>query len=71
MIKVLLVDDHELVRIGIRRLLESAEDIEVVAESESGEARAGQGQSPSGAAQEHPEGHHGEERAAVLAGGLG
>lgn len=38
MIKVLLVDDHELVRIGIRRLLENAEGIEVVAEAASGEA---------------------------------
>ena len=38
MIKVLLVDDHELVRIGIRRLLEGAEGIDVVAEADSGEA---------------------------------
>jgi two-component system invasion response regulator UvrY len=38
MIKVLLVDDHELVRIGIRRLLENADGIEVVAEADSGEA---------------------------------
>lgn len=38
MIKVLLVDDHELVRIGIRRLLENADGIEVVAEADSGES---------------------------------
>ncbi|MDH3354730.1 MAG: response regulator [Chromatiales bacterium] len=37
MIKVLLVDDHELVRIGISRLLENADGIEVVAEADSGE----------------------------------
>ena len=38
MIKVLLVDDHELVRIGISRLLENADGIEVVAEADSGES---------------------------------
>ncbi|WP_092996262.1 UvrY/SirA/GacA family response regulator transcription factor [Thiohalomonas denitrificans] len=37
MIKVLLVDDHELVRTGIRRLLEDIEDIEVCGEASSGE----------------------------------
>lgn len=40
MIKVLLVDDHDLVRAGIRRLMEdhsSTEGIEVVAEASSGE----------------------------------
>lgn len=37
MIRVLLVDDHELVRTGIRRILEGAPDIEVVAEASSGE----------------------------------
>jgi two-component system invasion response regulator UvrY len=37
MIKVLLVDDHELVRTGFRRILESALDIEVVGEVSSGE----------------------------------
>ncbi|WP_303902653.1 UvrY/SirA/GacA family response regulator transcription factor [Thiohalomonas denitrificans] len=37
MIKVLLVDDHELVRTGIRRLLEDIEDIEVCSEASSGE----------------------------------
>ena len=36
-IKVLLVDDHELVRTGIRRLLDDFSDIEVIAEAESGE----------------------------------
>ncbi len=40
MIRVLLVDDHELVRTGIRRLLEDrseAESISVVGEADSGE----------------------------------
>lgn len=37
MIKVLIVDDHALVRMGIRRLLEDMSDIEVVADAESGE----------------------------------
>ncbi len=37
MVKVLIVDDHELVRAGLRRILEEAEDIEVLAEAESGE----------------------------------
>lgn len=36
-IKVLLVDDHDLVRTGIRRLLDDAEGIEVVAEAKDGE----------------------------------
>ena len=35
-LKVLLVDDHEIVRQGLRALLEAEEDIEVVAEAESG-----------------------------------
>ncbi len=38
MIRVMIVDDHALVRMGIRRLLEDVDDIEVVAEVESGEA---------------------------------
>jgi two-component system invasion response regulator UvrY len=38
MIKVLIVDDHALVRMGIRRLLEDIEDIEVVADAENGES---------------------------------
>ncbi|MDX1900853.1 MAG: UvrY/SirA/GacA family response regulator transcription factor [Gammaproteobacteria bacterium] len=37
MIKVLLVDDHELVRIGIRRLLEDVSSIQVVGEASTGE----------------------------------
>ena len=37
MIKVLLVDDHDLVRMGLSRLLADAEGIEVVAQAESGE----------------------------------
>lgn len=37
MIKVLLVDDHELVRVGIRRLLEDAQSLKVVGEAGSGE----------------------------------
>lgn len=38
MISVLLVDDHELVRTGIRRLLEDAPGIKVIGEADSGEA---------------------------------
>ena len=37
MIDVLLVDDHELVRTGIKRLLDDAAGIRVVAEASSGE----------------------------------
>ena len=37
MITVLLVDDHELVRMGIRSLLEGAAGIQVVGEADSGE----------------------------------
>jgi len=37
LIKVLIVDDHALVRMGIRRLLEDLPDMEVVGEAESGE----------------------------------
>ena len=36
-IRVMLVDDHAIVRSGFRRLLEEFPDIEVVAEAESGE----------------------------------
>ncbi|HUL41519.1 MAG TPA: response regulator transcription factor [Burkholderiales bacterium] len=36
-IEVMLVDDHAVVRMGFRMLLESAADMKVVAESESGE----------------------------------
>lgn len=35
-IRVLLADDHPIVRTGIRSLLQSASDIEVVAEASSG-----------------------------------
>lgn len=37
-VRVLLVDDHELVRTGIRRLLDDFDDIEVIGEADSGEA---------------------------------
>lgn len=37
LIKVLIVDDHALVRMGIRRLLEDLPDVHVVADAESGE----------------------------------
>lgn len=37
MIKVFLVDDHAVVRAGYRHLLESAPDVQVIAEAESGE----------------------------------
>jgi DNA-binding NarL/FixJ family response regulator len=36
-IRVLLADDHRIVRQGVRQLLESAKDIEVVAEAADGE----------------------------------
>jgi len=36
-IKLLLVDDHELVRTGIRHILEEASDIEVIGEASSGD----------------------------------
>jgi len=36
-IKVLLADDHQMVRAGIRQLLESAGDIQVIAEAGDGE----------------------------------
>lgn len=35
-LQVMLVDDHEIVRQGLRALLEAEEDIEVVAEADSG-----------------------------------
>lgn len=38
MIRVLLVDDHELVRAGIKRLLDDAQGIEVIGEAASGES---------------------------------
>ena len=36
-IRVLLADDHALVREGTRRLLETEDDVEVIAEAASGE----------------------------------
>lgn len=36
-IRVLLVDDHEVVRSGLRTMLEQESDIEVVAEADDGE----------------------------------
>lgn len=38
MIRVLLVDDHAVVRTGFRLLLETAPDVRVIAEADSGEA---------------------------------
>ncbi|MGH8321349.1 MAG: response regulator, partial [Gammaproteobacteria bacterium] len=38
MIRVLLVDDHKLVRTGIRLILEDTPDLNVAGEAESGEA---------------------------------
>jgi len=37
MIKIILVDDHDMVRTGLKRLLEDFSDIEVIAEASSGE----------------------------------
>jgi len=37
MIKVLIVDDHQMVRLGTRRLLEDEPGIDVVGEASSGE----------------------------------
>jgi two-component system invasion response regulator UvrY len=36
-INVMLVDDHAVVRMGFKLLLEAAPDVKVVAEAESGE----------------------------------
>lgn len=36
MIKVLLVDDHEMVRIGVSAFLSSQPDIEIVGEADNG-----------------------------------
>lgn len=38
MIKIVLADDHALVRMGFKMLLENESDIEVIAEADSGEA---------------------------------
>ncbi|HEX4871051.1 MAG TPA: UvrY/SirA/GacA family response regulator transcription factor [Nevskiaceae bacterium] len=37
MIKIMLVDDHRLVRAGLRRVLQEVADMEVIAEASSGE----------------------------------
>lgn len=37
MITVMLVDDHALVRAGLRRILDAAGDVEIIAEARSGE----------------------------------
>ena len=37
MVRVLLVDDHPVVRAGLRALLETTEHVEVVGEASSGE----------------------------------
>ena len=37
MISVVIVDDHELVRTGLRRILDDVNDIDVIAEASSGE----------------------------------
>ncbi|MCK5481028.1 MAG: UvrY/SirA/GacA family response regulator transcription factor [Gammaproteobacteria bacterium] len=42
MINVMLVDDHDLVRSGIKRILADVGDIEVVAEADSGEQAVSQ-----------------------------
>jgi DNA-binding NarL/FixJ family response regulator len=36
-IRILLADDHHIVRAGVRQLLESASDLQVIAEAEDGE----------------------------------
>ena len=36
MIKVLLADDHSIMRAGLRRIIEESEDIEVIAEADDG-----------------------------------
>ena len=36
-IKVLLVDDHSVVRMGFKMLIEAESDMEVISEAESGE----------------------------------
>lgn len=38
MINVLLIDDHALVRTGIRRLLEDSQQVKIIGETDSGEA---------------------------------
>ena len=36
-IRLILADDHNIVRAGVRQLLDSADDLQVVAEAEDGE----------------------------------
>jgi DNA-binding NarL/FixJ family response regulator len=36
-IRILLADDHHIVRAGVRQLLESADDLQVIAEAGDGE----------------------------------
>ena len=36
-IKVMLVDDHEMVRLGLKSFLNLHEDVEVIAEADDGE----------------------------------
>ena len=43
MVRVLLVDDDALVRAGLRTILSSAEDLEVVAEADDGSRSANTG----------------------------
>ena len=38
MIRILLVDDHRLFRLGVRKMLQDANNLEIVGEAESGEA---------------------------------
>lgn len=44
-LKVMLVDDHEVVRQGLRALLEAEEDLEVIAEADGGDAAIGMARS--------------------------
>jgi two-component system invasion response regulator UvrY len=44
MIKLMIVDDHQLVRAGLRSIIESAGDLAVVAEADSGEDAIAQAQ---------------------------
>lgn len=37
MIKIILADDHPLVRSGIRRILDDVQDFKVIAEAKNGE----------------------------------
>ena len=37
MIHIMIVDDHDLVRLGIQRLLKDVRGIEIVAEAKTGE----------------------------------